>query len=151
MTAVHISVRRIIACPVADVFAVVQDSEALGRAAGLPMTLIVEGADTNGPGAIRRVGPPVIGVEETILEVVPNERVRYRISRNGGPIRNYVGQMLTTAKGQGTELTWVMDFEVPWPLATPLRLVLPRVANLALKRLASRVSAESVMASAASV
>lgn len=150
MTSVHIAVSRKISCPVEDVFALIQDSEALGRAAGLPMTLLVEGGqDSHGQGAVRRVGPPVIGVEETILEVIPNELIRYRISRNGGPIRNYVGQMRTAPAEQGTELSWIMDFDVPWLLASPLRAALPRLAGLALKRLARGLETGDVVPGAA--
>lgn len=139
MKSVHIAVHRQIASPVGDVFELLKDSEAMGKAAGMPMTLIVEGEDRDGPGAVRRVGPPVVGVEETIIEVIPNELIRYRISRNGGPIKNYEAQMRVEAKSGGTELSWIMDFEVPWVLSGPLRVALPKVAGFALKRLGKQL------------
>ena len=145
MKSVQISVTQHIARPVGDVFELIKDSEALGKAAGMPMTLIVEGDDRDGPGAVRRVGPPVVGVEETIIEVIPNEAIRYRITRNGGPIKNYEAQMRVEAKEGGTELSWIMDFDVSWILSGPLRVALPKVAKLALKRLGKQLeSGEAV-------
>ncbi|MEX1667078.1 SRPBCC family protein [Zhongshania arctica] len=148
MKSVHIAVHRQIACPVGDVFELLKDSEAMGKAAGMPMTLIVEGEDRDGPGAVRRVGPPVVGVEETIIEVIPNELIRYRISRNGGPIKNYEAQMRVEAKNGGTELSWIMDFEVPWALSGPLRMTLPKVAGFALKRLGKQLESGQAVPSA---
>jgi uncharacterized protein YndB with AHSA1/START domain len=136
MSAVHVEASQHIDRPVAEVFAAIKDSEAFGKLAGVPMTCLVEGSEPGGPGTVRRVGPPILGPEETILEVVPNQMIRYRISKNGGPIRDHEAQMRVVPKGNGSELTWIMDFQVPVLLGPPMRATFPLVAKFALKRIA---------------
>lgn len=136
MSAIHVEASQRINRPVNEVFAALKDSETFGKLAGVPMTCLVEGPEPGGPGTVRRVGPPLLGPEETILEVVPNELIRYRISKNGGPIRNYEAQMKVAPVGGGSEVTWVMDFEVPMLMAAPVRAAFPTVARFALKRVA---------------
>lgn len=136
MSAIHVEASQHINRPVEEVFAAIKDSEAFGKLAGVPMTCLVDGAEPGGPGTVRRVGPPVLGPEETILEVVPNQSIRYRISKNGGPIRNHEAQMRVVPKGSGSELSWIMDFQVPMVLALPMRATFPKVAKFALKRIA---------------
>lgn len=136
MSAIHIEASQHINQPASTVFALLRDSEALGKAAGIPMTCLVDGPEPGGAGTVRRVGPPWVGPEETILELVPDQLVRYRISRNGGPIRHHEARMELRPATQGSVLTWSMDFQVPMALALPIRATLPRVAKFALKRIA---------------
>lgn len=136
MSAIHVEASQHINRPVEDVFAAIKDSEAFGKLAGVPMTCVVHGPEVHGPGTVRRVGPPFLGPEETILEVVPNELVRYRISKNGGPISNHEAFMRVVPSGSGSQLSWVMDFEVPMLLAPAMRATFPSVARFALKKIA---------------
>ncbi|MGB0955607.1 MAG: SRPBCC family protein [Panacagrimonas sp.] len=136
MSKVHITVSQPINAPIERVFDLIKDSNALGKAAGLPMKRIRDGAEPDGPGTVRRVGPPVIGAEETILDVVPNEVVRYTISRNGGPIRNYQAEMRVCERDGGTELAWVMNFEMLWPLSAVAQRAVPLVAGQVLRKVA---------------
>lgn len=136
MSAIHVEAKQRINRPVGEVFAALKDSETFGKLAGVPMTSLVDGPEPGGPGTVRRVGPPLLGPEETILEVVPNKLIRYKISKNGGPIRDYEAQMRVASVGNGSEVTWVMDFQVPFFMAPPVRAVFPSVAKFALKRVA---------------
>ena len=55
--------------PLSQVFADLADHEKLGRILGAPMTRLVDGSGeggVNGLGSVRRVGPPVLGFEETV-------------------------------------------------------------------------------------
>lgn len=151
MSHVHVLARQQIACPANIVFELVKDSEALGKAAGMPMKRIADGVERDGPGTVRRIGPPVIGVEETIIEVVADKLVRYRITRNGGPIRAHQAEMRLSSRGDGTELAWIMDFEMPWPLSAVASRMLPMVARQALRRLARELEGRFPGASSALV
>lgn len=136
MSAIHIEASQYIHHPVRDVFSALKDDERFGDLVGLPITCLVEGAIPGGPGSVRRIGPPFLGPEETILEVRTDELIRYRISKNGGPIRNHEAQMRITPSGDGSTLTWVMDFQVPMVLALPIRAAFPSMLKLALRRIA---------------
>lgn len=138
MKPVHVVASQHFPCPPDELFSLLHDSVAMGKAAGLPIAVLKHGAQRGGPGTVRRVGPPLIGVQETILEVVPNQLIRYHISGNGGPIRKHEAQMRLRPDGAGTEMSWIMDFETPGLLAGVLRPALTRLAGFALKRIRRR-------------
>ncbi len=108
---------------VEDLFAELSDHEKLGRILGTPMKRIVDGTGAggkNGVGSVRRVGGGVAAFDETITELVPNERIEYRVTK-GGPIKNHLGRMtFSKAENGGSRLDWVITFESKVPFAGPL-------------------------------
>lgn len=81
-------------------------------------------------GALRAVripvGPFSVTAQEVLVEVVPAERLIYRVYRGGG-LRNHLGRIeLSALESGGTRLTWTVTL-VPWlPGAGPLVLAILR-------------------------
>jgi uncharacterized protein YndB with AHSA1/START domain len=98
--------------PPARVFAYLAEHENLGPLFGAKVKRLKDGDDgtRNGVGSKRQlqVGklPPF---EETIVEVVPDELIRYRITK-GSPLRDHEGVMRFTPQGSGTHLHYEISF-----------------------------------------
>jgi len=90
--------------PIERSFAYLAEHENLGVLFGAKVTRLRDGTDgeRNGVGSVRqlRVGPlpPFV---ETVTEVVPNELIRYRITK-GSPLRDHRGEMRFTPNADGT-------------------------------------------------
>ncbi|MDX1587751.1 MAG: SRPBCC family protein [Oleiphilaceae bacterium] len=82
---------------------------------------IKDGSDSvNGTGSIRRMRLPLApAFEETVTEMVPNEKIQYRISK-GSPLRNHQGTMLFSGTDKGCKLEYRMEFEGRVPLVGPV-------------------------------
>lgn len=99
--------------PVAKVFADLADHDNLGRILGAPMKHLVDGhgeGGKSGVGSVRRVGPPVLGFEETVVTCKPNELIEYTVSK-GSPIKNHLGRMMFSSTPTGSHLHYVITFE----------------------------------------
>jgi uncharacterized protein YndB with AHSA1/START domain len=120
--------------PPERVFAYLSEHENLEALFGAKIKRLSDGEDgtRNGPGSSRqmRLGPlpPFV---ETTTEVVPNELIRYRITK-GSPLRDHEGVMRfsPTASG-GTHLHYEITFGAALPgvdrvVATMLRRTVPR-------------------------
>ena len=98
--------------PPARVFAYLAEHENLGPLFGAKVRRLKDGDDgtRNGVGSVRelRVGP-LPPFEETITEVVPEELIRYRITK-GSPLRDHEGVMRFTPRGSGTHLHYEIAF-----------------------------------------
>lgn len=95
-----------------SLFAVLSDHQRLGQVLGVPVTRIREGAESpNGVGSIRRIGPWPFGIQETVTALRPPSRIDYRISRFGGVIRKHRGSLLFEDTGQGSRVTWTIEFD----------------------------------------
>lgn len=98
--------------PPERVFAYLSEHENLGPLFGAKVKRLKDGDDgtRNGVGSKRqlRVGllPPL---EETVTEVVPNELIRYRITK-GSPLRDHEGVMRFTPNGSGSHLHYEIVF-----------------------------------------
>ncbi|MFO0694024.1 MAG: SRPBCC family protein [Polyangiales bacterium] len=125
--------------PLSQVFADLADHEKLGRILGAPMTRLVDGSGeggVNGLGSVRRVGPPVLGFEETVVGWKKDELIEYTVSK-GGPIKNHLGRMIFRATPNGCHLHYVITFDSKIPFAGPaIRNVLQKAASEALARYA---------------
>ena len=113
----HVTVERDFALPPARVFAFLSEHENLGPLFGSKVTRLRDGTDgtRNGVGSERRlkVGPlpPFV---ETVVEVVPERLIRYRITK-GSPLRDHEGVMEFSPAGEGTHLRYVISFNAVVP------------------------------------
>jgi uncharacterized protein YndB with AHSA1/START domain len=130
--------------PVEDVFAYLSEQENLEPLFGAKVKRLSDGSDgtRNGVGASRelRIGP-LPGFVETNIEVVPNELIRYRITK-GGILKNHEGVMRFSRQGDGSRLDYTIDFDGKAPGLAPLvKIVLTRSISAGLRTYAQRGTA----------
>ncbi len=103
--------------PREQVFAHFAEHENLAPLFGAKITRLNDGTDgqRNGVGSARQLKlgplPPFV---ETVTEVVPNERIVYRITK-GSPLRDHEGEMRFTDEGTGTRLHYEIKFGAAVP------------------------------------
>lgn len=115
-----VAVQQDFALPVDRVYAFLAEHENLGPLFGATITRVRDGdVDRNGVGSVRRLTiGPLPPLEETIVEAVPDQLIRYRITSGGSPIRDHEGVMRFTAKpGGGTTLDYRITLGSRVPLA----------------------------------
>jgi uncharacterized protein YndB with AHSA1/START domain len=129
-----VTIDRDFTLPPERVFAHLAEHENLEPLFGAKIKRLSDGDDgtRNGPGSSRqlRLGPlpPFV---ETTTEVVPNELIRYRITK-GSPLRGHEGVMrFTPTAGGGTHLHYEITFGAAVPgvdrvVAAMLRRTVPR-------------------------
>lgn len=123
------------AAPVESVFRALADHNKLGRVLGIPVKRVVNGmGDINGVGSVRRMGLWPVAVEETVVAVVPNQSIDYRISKGGAPLRNHSGALHFSAAGSGSRVTWQIQFDAPPVIGAVVQQVLTQGLRLGLKR-----------------
>jgi hypothetical protein len=127
--------------PVEEIFAYLSEHENLGPLFGAKIKRLSDGDDgtRNGAGSARemRIGPLPAFVE-TNVEVMPNELIRYRITR-GGILKNHEGVMRFSRQGQGSHLDYTITFDGKAPGIGPVvKRVLTRGVTRALHGLAAR-------------
>jgi uncharacterized protein YndB with AHSA1/START domain len=130
--------------PVEQIFAHLSEPENLESLFGAKIKRLTEGSDgtRNGAGASRelRVGP-LPGFVETNVEVIPNELIRYRITR-GGIIKDHEGVMRFSRHGDGCRLDYTIDFDGKAPGIGPIvKAMLTRNISGGLRSLAQRGTA----------
>ena len=113
-----ILVRRTIAAPIGEVFALLSDHPGYTAFRGIKDARVLqEGRDEpNGLGAIRRIDLGSVWFEEEITAFDPPIRMDYRILRSRPPIEHELGSILLKETDQGTEVTWTSTFRVRIPL-----------------------------------
>lgn len=98
--------------PPGRVFAYLAEHENLEPLFGAKIKRLRDGTDgqRNGVGSVRelRVGP-LPPFEETVTEVVPDQLIRYRITK-GSPLRDHEGVMRFSSTGSGTHLHYAISF-----------------------------------------
>ena len=91
--------------PVERAYAYLAEHENLAEIFGARIKRLRDGGDgdRNGVGSVRelKVSPVVPPFEETVTEVVPNELIRYRITK-GSPLKDHRGEMRFTPNADGT-------------------------------------------------
>lgn len=88
------------------------DHEKLGQILGAPMKHLVDGKDARaGVGSVRRVGPPIVGLQETVVTRQPNQLLEYRVTK-GGPLKNHLGRMEFSSTPSGSRLHYVITFDM---------------------------------------
>ena len=103
--------------PLDRVFAYLAEHEHLEQLFGAKVTRLRDGTDgqRNGVGSVRqlKIGP-MPPFEETVTEFVPNERIRYRITK-GSPLRDHEGVMTFSSNGGGAHLHYEISFGAAVP------------------------------------
>jgi hypothetical protein len=127
--------------PVDELFAYLSEQENLEPLFGAKIKRLSDGSDgtRNGAGASRelKVGP-LPGFVETNLEVIPNELIRYRITR-GGILKDHEGVMRFSPNGTGSRLDYTIDFDGKVPGVAPVvKAMLTRNISAALRKYASQ-------------
>jgi len=109
----HVLVEHDFTSPRPKVFAHLAEHENLEEELGAQITRVCDGTDgtRNGVGSTRRMkAGPGLTFNETTVEVIPDELIRYRISSRS-PLRGHEGVMLfTDTPGGGTHLRWEIGF-----------------------------------------
>ncbi len=138
MTRQKISITQSFSAPVERVFPALADHNGLGAVLGVPVRRIRDGKTcVNGEGSIRRLGPAPLGTQETVTDYQENQRVAYRISKFGGPIRNHQGEVRFTSTDTGCDVTWTIGFDTfPALLGAGVRTVLETGIRRGLGKLA---------------
>jgi uncharacterized protein YndB with AHSA1/START domain len=103
--------------PPQRVFAYLSEHEHLGPLFGVKVKRLRDGDDgqRNGVGSARqlRMGP-LPPFEETVTEFVPDELIRYRITK-GSPLRDHEGVLQFAPRGEGTRLRYEISFRTALP------------------------------------
>jgi len=130
--------------PVEQIFSYLAEHENLGPVFAAKIRRLNDGTDgtRNGAGSARemRVGPlpPFV---ETNVEVVPNELIRYRITK-GGILRDHEGVLRFSSRGDGSHLDWTITFDGKVPgVGAVVKAKLSRDVSRAMRRLAETGSA----------
>ena len=120
--------------PVERAYAYLAEHENLADVFGAKITRLRDGTDgdRNGVGSVRRLKiGPLPPFEETVTEVVPNELIRYRITK-GSPLEGHSGEMRFTANPDGgSHLHYEISFGAKVPgldriVAAGLRRNIPK-------------------------
>ena len=127
--------------PPSEVYAYLSEHENLGPLFGAKITRLNDGSDgaRNGAGSARdlKIGP-LPSFTETVVEAVPDELIRYRITR-GGILKDHEGVMRFSPQGQGTHLDYTITFDGKAPGIGPIvQRVLTRGISQALREAAAR-------------
>jgi uncharacterized protein YndB with AHSA1/START domain len=103
--------------PLDRVFAYLAEHENLEALFGAKIKRVRDGTDgqRNGVGSVRqlKVGP-MPPFEETVTEVIPDELIRYRITK-GSPLRDHEGVMRFSSNGSGAHLHYEISFRTTVP------------------------------------
>jgi uncharacterized protein YndB with AHSA1/START domain len=99
------------------VFAYLAEHEHLEPLFGAKIKRLRDGTDgaRNGVGSARQLKlGPLPAFEETVTEVIPNELIRYRITK-GSPLKDHEGVMRFSPNGEGTHLRYEISFRTVVP------------------------------------
>jgi uncharacterized protein YndB with AHSA1/START domain len=124
--------------PVHEVFGALADHNGMSQLFGARVKRVKDGqADLNGVGSVRHIGPPGrFGVQETVLGFVRDQRIHYRVTRGGAPMKNHNGQMQFESTNTGSRLRWQIDYDMPPVIGSIVRTVLMRTLKRGLRKLA---------------
>ena len=136
----QVEITQTFSAPVSRVFATVSDHNQLSGVLGVPVKRIKDGQESpNGVGSIRRLGPPPIGTQETVVTLEADQLIEYRITKFGGPISNHHGRQEFTETDSGCSLTWKITFSSYPALGDGIAAVLEMGIKRGLASLAQRI------------
>ncbi len=118
----HVHVTHDFSAPVERVFAYLAEHENLEALFGTRIERVRDGdTERNGVGSCRRLSfNGLLPFEETVTEVVPDERIVYRITK-GSPMRGHQGTMdFAPTSGGGTHLDYRIRLGSAVPGLAPL-------------------------------
>jgi uncharacterized protein YndB with AHSA1/START domain len=138
----HVHVMQDFDAPVERTFAYLAEHENLGPLFGVKIERLRDGeTERNGAGSCRKMSfQGLLPFEETVTEVVPNERIVYRVTK-GTPLRGHEGTMafVRTSSG-GTHLDYRIHFGSSVPgLAAIVAGVLTQRISAGLRKLAPTI------------
>lgn len=113
-----VTTTRLIDAPVGRVFDLLADRENYSSYLPLAARLVQPGIDARqGAGAIHRLGLGPLGVREQIVEVFPEESIRYELVTGRLPVREHAGELTFLPHGASTQVDYSMatDLKVPVP------------------------------------
>jgi uncharacterized protein YndB with AHSA1/START domain len=135
MRASWVHVTHDFTAPVDKVFDYLAEHENLSNVfPGTKITRVSDGDDgtRNGPGSARslRIGP-LLPFVETTTEVVPNEKLVYKITGGVTPLRDHVGiQVFSPTPSGGTHLDYRIRVASPLPgLGPVVRMALQKAIS----------------------
>ncbi len=117
-----VTVRRTIAAPREQVFALLADHAGYTRFAGVRKAVLHRQGEghRNGIGAVREIDAGRLWVMETITAYEPDRCFEYRISRSRPPLRHEGGRLSFGDVDGGTEVVWTSTFSLAVPLLNRL-------------------------------
>jgi uncharacterized protein YndB with AHSA1/START domain len=129
----HVHVTHDFRAPVERTFAYLAEHENLAPLFGIRVERVRDGAaERNGVGSCRRLSfYGLLPFEETVTEVVPDERIVYRITK-GSPMRGHEGVMaFSSGPNGGTHLDYRIRLGSPVPglAAIVTRILTGRIAG----------------------
>lgn len=108
-----------------DVFA---DREGYSRFMPVGSKLVRAGKDQRqGVGAVHKIGLGPIGASEEIVELVPGEKIVYKVV-GGLPVRSHIGAIVLADHPEGTLVTYSMDSTPSLPV--PDAVIVPVLRGL---------------------
>ncbi|HNP58940.1 MAG TPA: SRPBCC family protein [Gordonia sp. (in: high G+C Gram-positive bacteria)] len=114
------TVEAVIAAPRPRVYAVFADRESGGDFLPLSTRLVSPGTDERqGVGAVHFLGLGKVGVREQITELVPDERIAYKVV-GGIPVRSHTGLIEFSDDPAGTKVRYTMDSDPKLPVPAPI-------------------------------
>ncbi len=112
---VSTTVDTIIRAPREQVYKLFVERDALSGRLPVDITLVKPGEPVpSGVGAVYLIGKFGRGIKEQTTEVVPNERMEYKVV-SGLPVRNHVGTITFTDAPEGTLVSYRMVSEPSLP------------------------------------
>lgn len=118
-----IKVTRVVKKPIDAVFAILTDHGNYSQFKPVDESILVEQGKTeqNGLGALRKVKLGGMTLHERIVLFEPPYRLGYQIERSA-PLRfeHIKGEVMLKEHAEGTEVTWVSQGYIRFPLLGPL-------------------------------
>ncbi|RMI27868.1 SRPBCC family protein [Nocardia stercoris] len=112
---VSTTVDTLIRAPREQVYKLFVERDALSGRLPIDITLLTPGApEPSGVGAVYQLGKFGLGAKEQTTELVPNERMEYKVV-GGLPVRNHVGTVTFTDAPEGTLVSYRMVSEPSLP------------------------------------
>ena len=129
----HVHVEQDFRAPVERLFAHLAEHENLEALFGTRIERVRDGeTERNGVGSVRRLSfNGLLPFEETVTEVVPNERIVYRITK-GTPMRGHEGRMVFSPNADGGSH---LDYRIQLGSAVPA--LAPIIARVLQSRIAA--------------
>lgn len=110
------TVDTVIAAPRDTVYRLFTDRDAMAAYLPIQISLVKPGAGSpSGVGAQYKLGLGPLGVTEETTELVPGERMVYRIIK-GAPVKRHVGTVTFTDAPGGTRVVYTMESEPSLPI-----------------------------------
>ncbi|WP_040834808.1 SRPBCC family protein [Nocardia brevicatena] len=110
------TVDTVIAAPRETLYRLFADRESINPYIPVQVKLVKEGlTEREGVGAQHQIGIGPVGVTEEITNLVPGERMEYKIVK-GAPVKRHVGIITFADAEGGTRVSYTMESEPKLPI-----------------------------------